>query len=286
MKANADLGYQDLSLSAPSFSVAPSPSSGAVGCRPLSTLWEAAANGLMVLRSLNVIRNCLHTSSPGWLGRQRSQVKGGADSWDSWQWHKALIQAGSVLNVPLRLHSLTCSCPFPADTGNCPAQVVLIQEYGAGVLTWVCETLLGFSIKKKKKKLLWAVLRWFHRSGLASVTAGMWHQGGTARLELDALLPPSTTSGWQGRPPACPHGRGEEQRWLVQSGSLPPQRVPGLTREQRGQGARQGTGPAPSRVKRTLQTSPLLTAPLLACSSFLVLFMPCGEHQLNAPFHP
>lgn len=71
-------------------------------------------------------------------------MKGGADSWDSWQQHKVLIQAGSALNVPLRLRSLTCPCPFPADTGNCPAQVVLIQEYGAGMLPWVCETLLDF----------------------------------------------------------------------------------------------------------------------------------------------
>lgn len=45
----------------------------------------------MVLGSLNVIRNCLHTSSSIWLGRQRAQVKGAADSWGSWQQHKVLI---------------------------------------------------------------------------------------------------------------------------------------------------------------------------------------------------
>lgn len=35
-----------------------------------------------------------------------------------------------------------------------------------------------------------------------------------------------------------------------------------------------------------LRTSPLLTAPLLALSSFLVLFIPCGKHQLNALVYP
>lgn len=45
---------------------------------------------LTVLGSLDVTRNCLHTSCSSWLGRRRAQVKGGADSWGSWQRHMVL----------------------------------------------------------------------------------------------------------------------------------------------------------------------------------------------------
>lgn len=117
------------------------PSTGAVGSRPLSTLWEAAANG-------PPLPECDQKLSTHIFFQLAWEA---AVSGERWCWQLGLlaiaqgtIQAGSVLNVPLRLHSLTCSCPFPADTGNCPAQVVLIQDYGAGMLAWVCETLLGF----------------------------------------------------------------------------------------------------------------------------------------------
>lgn len=90
-------------------------------------------------------------------------MKGGADSWGSWQRHMVLYLHRLCIKCSPMPASLTCSCPFPADTGKCSAPVVLIQEYGAGFASLARgNSLLGFVLlKKKKKKILWALLLWF-----------------------------------------------------------------------------------------------------------------------------
>lgn len=128
MKATADPCYQHLSPSAPSF----------VAAQPLSTLWEAAAHGPR-------LPEC-HQKLPTHILLQLAREAAG--SGERWCWQLGLLAAaqGTYLDrlcikcSPLPA-SLTCSCPFPADTGNCSAPVVLIQEYGAVSLAWLGETL-------------------------------------------------------------------------------------------------------------------------------------------------
>lgn len=83
------------------------PSSRAVGSR------LCGRQRLMVLRSPNGIRNCLPTSSPGWPGRQRSQVRGGAGSWDCRPWHEALRQARRQTLPSACVHSLAPTLSQP-----------------------------------------------------------------------------------------------------------------------------------------------------------------------------
>lgn len=121
MKATAGPCHQHPSPSAPSF-VAP---------RPLSTWWEAAAHGAR-------LPEC-HRELPTRILLQLAREAAGSGERCCWQLgllaaaHGAYLDRLSIKRSPMPA-SLTCSCPFPADTGNCSAPVVLIQEYGAGLL--------------------------------------------------------------------------------------------------------------------------------------------------------
>lgn len=193
------------------------------------------------------------------LQPEQPQVKGGADSWAS----------GSSTRCSFRLAPCTAfpSCPAGANSGVrcCHSRLSLWNNpafclFAFSLLNIIKTNVLCFPAA------LWQV--WTSRYGCP-----------TARPELGPPCP-----GLQ-----QPGAVSLRQRWraaLACAISLSPQRAPGAEALTMCTLRESGHGASSTRVKRTVRTSLLLTALLLAFSSFLVLFIPCGERKLNAPFYP